>query len=167
MDSKKACPTVPPLYTWDSGTKGKGGTPLGTTDGTNSLKALALAVLAVPPERDKVGQEVGQGKNLVPEATKVVGQKTGAFSFGEENLSLEKYAPTPAMITHARAMLVTCPARGGRIHCWHCASCSRMRRCLAWSGVRGVVEGYRRLGLPKPYSAYLAENQDYKKGEAA
>ncbi|MCL1916140.1 MAG: hypothetical protein FWG17_05490 [Desulfovibrionaceae bacterium] len=66
-------------------------------------------------------------------------------------------APTLAMFDHARAMLVTCPEKRRRLHCWNCSRCARMRRCMAWARVRGVVEGYRRQGLPKPYSVILTE----------
>lgn len=42
------------------------GTAGGTVAGQRSLKALAQAILSVPPKRDNVGQPVGQGQNDCP-----------------------------------------------------------------------------------------------------
>ena len=115
------CPAVPPLYTWDSGTKNNSGTTNGTTGGTSSLKALALAVLDVPLERDKVGQVVGQSKNLVPRVKDVVGQKFPQ----KEKLSLEKYDPRSMnrWEAHWRAC---CPDywKG----CWNCPDADLQKR---------------------------------------
>lgn len=92
MSGNRACPTVPPLYRWDSGTKSNSGTSLGTNAGQVSLKALALAVLAVPSRRDKVGQEAGQSEKSCP-----TGEWAGGTRFGpvpplkeEEKLSPER-----------------------------------------------------------------------------
>lgn len=83
------CPTVPPIYTWDSGTAKESGTARGTTRGTQSLKALAQAILTVPPDRDRVGQKAGQGGKAVPQVNKPAGQNF----FQKEKVSLEKYDP--------------------------------------------------------------------------
>lgn len=156
MSSEIACPTVPPLYTWDSGTKENAGTNLGTRAGQASLKALAQAILTVPLERDKMGQEVGQGQNSVPRAKEPVGQKIAHSSpLGEEILSLEKYDPTPAQLAYARRMLVDCSTTGGKLHCWHCSRCSKAQVCTAWHSRRADVEFFRQS--EEPYSLYLVE----------
>jgi len=82
------CPTVPPIYTWDSGTAKESGTARGTTRGTQSLKALAQAILTVPTDRDRAGQKSGQGEKAVPQVDKPVGQEF----FQKEKVSLEKYS---------------------------------------------------------------------------
>jgi hypothetical protein len=74
MSSKNACPAVPRIYTWDSGTKQYSGTNPGTSGGTKSLKCLAQAVLAVPHRRDKAGQGWDKTQNLVPGGKTSVGQ---------------------------------------------------------------------------------------------
>jgi hypothetical protein len=48
---------------------------------------LALAVLAVPPERDKRDKGWDKGKNLVPQGQEALGQKIPQ----KEKVSLEKY----------------------------------------------------------------------------
>ncbi len=157
MSSENACPTVPPLYTWDSGTKEKRGTVSGTRAGQVSLKALARAFWLVPPERDKTGQEAGQSKNLVSRPGNPVGQKTAHNSPQcEEKLSLEKYDPTPEQIAHARRMLVDCPATRGKRHCWHCSRCGDARKCSAWRARAAYVESFRQS--EKPYSLFLVES---------
>ena len=106
MNCNSECPTVPPLYTWDSGTVPNKRDSHWDSRGTVSLKSLALAILSVPLERGKVGQSAGQSKNIVPQAGGRLGQKTaGAFPHGEEKLSLEKYdsADAPGSVNVADA----------------------------------------------------------------
>ena len=144
MSSKYPCPTVPPLYTWDSGTKDLSGTDCGTTAGQGSIKALAQAFLAVPLKRDKVGQEAGQGEKSCPTKDTALGQ---TFS-----------PPDPAALAHARRMLVSCPVQGRSLHCWYCSRCSEAGKCPAWRSRRADVEFFRKS--EKPYSLYLVEEME-------
>lgn len=124
MNSNSECPTVPPLYTWDSGTVRNKRDSRWDSPGTASLKALALAVLSVPLERDKVGQSVGQRKNTVPRAGEGLGQKTaGVFPHGEEKLSLEKYdsASIPASPRRCLECSMWRSTPGG---CWWVGRCA-------------------------------------------
>lgn len=117
MSSNRACPTVPPLYTWDSGTKSNSGTGLGTRAGQASLKALALAVLAVPPERDKAGQEAGQSEKSCPTEFGPVGQESPPVPplKEEENLSLEKYDSDRQLKPGACRKRLTSPGQAGAL----------------------------------------------------
>ena len=105
MSSKQSCPTVPPLYTWDSGTRGCERDSKWDKPGTGSLKSLALAVLSVPPERDKRDNVRDKGEKLVPRAQEALGQKSPQ----KEKVSLEKYDTSTAPATgpsHAVAYLI-------------------------------------------------------------
>ena len=157
MSSENVCPTVPPLYTWDSGTKDNMRDNSWDKPGTKSLKALAQAFLSVPSERDKVGQGAGQPQKSCPTDEAVVGQKTAQNSPSEEEvLSLEKYdTPTPEQITHANCMLVMCPVQGRNLHCWHCSRCGDTQTCKVWQTRRADVEFFRKSG--PPFSLYLVE----------
>jgi hypothetical protein len=69
-----ACPAVPPLYSWDSGTRAVSRNSQRGKLGTISLNLLKLAVLSVPFERDNAEQEAGHRENSVPGGKKAVGQ---------------------------------------------------------------------------------------------
>ena len=129
----------------------KSGTDLGTEAGQGSIKALAQAFLAVPLDRDKVGQGVGQAEKSCPTPTGTVGQEivpvTIAAAGGE---------PTPEQIAHARRMLVNCPFTGGKLHCWHCSRCDDAGTCRAWRIRRRDVELFR--NCEAPYSLFLVES---------
>ena len=157
MSNENVCPTVPPLYTWDTGTKGDVRDNGWDKPGTKSLKALAQAFLSVPPERDKAGQRVGQTQKSCPTGEAVVGQKkTADFPPKEEKLSLEKYdTPTPEQVAYARRLMVDCPMNKWKVHVWYCARCRGANQCTAWRHLRGEVEFFRQSG--KPYSLHLAE----------
>ena len=96
MNSEQACPTVPPLYTWDSGTRNFRGTNGGTSVGQGSLKALAQAVLRCPTSLGQAGQDVGQAIKSCPTGQEAPGTKNEShFSPEERKLSLEKWKPNP------------------------------------------------------------------------
>jgi hypothetical protein len=63
--------------------------------------------------------------------------------------------PTPAQLAHARRMLVTCPATGGKVHCWHCSRCPEARTCLSWRVRRSDVESFRQS--EEPFSLFLVK----------
>ena len=84
MSGEKVCPTVPPPYRWDSGTSGiERDKPWGKP-GTKSLKALAHAVLAVPLEWDKAGQDAGQPPKSCPTGDDSLGTKISEKLSAEE-----------------------------------------------------------------------------------
>lgn len=144
MINKDDCPTVPPLYTWDSGTAENNGTLVGTTAGQASLKALALAFLTVPEKRDIVGQDAGQVKKSVPAISAHLGQQT------------ELEQPDPRSIDHALSLMVDCPDHKRKLHCWYCGQCDKTRTCSAW---RTHFHKVKRLtGAGKPYSLLILED---------
>jgi hypothetical protein len=155
MNNKNVCPTVPPLYTWDSGTSDIERDDSWDKRGTKSLKALALAVLAVPLDRDKVGQDVGQALKSCPKQEAPVGQNSEELPKVHEvafHLEEEQHA---AALAHARRLLVDCPVVGGKRHCWHCSRCPGAATCQAWHERRLDVEFFRQS--EKPYSLHLVE----------
>ena len=162
MNSKSVCPTVPPLYTWDSGTRDVERDNSWDKSGTRSLKSLAQAVLAVPAHRDNVGQGAGQSEKSCPTATSPPGTR-----FVPSDLTIKgtettghpaptAYTPTSEQITHAERMLVDCPSTPGvKVHCWYCSRCDRVSQCRAWRHLSADVKWFKLSG--PPYSLYVAE----------
>ena len=175
MSNENACPTVPPPYTRDSGTRDAVRDNSRDKPGTKSLKALALATLSVPLERGKAGQGAGQASKSCPTHERAVGQKKEVvFSPKEEKLSLEKYEPsspsleeelscTSEQLAEMHRLLVRCPVRQCRLHCWNCGvRCPRGTRCTAWHGLRQDVEYFQ--GVAEPESFRLWESWIIEKG---
>jgi len=120
-----------------------------------SLKALAGAVLGVPHERDKVGQSVGQTKNLVPHGQESVGQKNQPS--GQRDKPVKEEVKKPAS-EYTQTLLVKCPLSGGDLHCWYCSRCHKMESCPAIPGhLQQKVKGYTERR--KPQSLHWVEGR--------
>ena len=147
MSIKNVCPTVPPLYTWDSGTSHTGRDMSWDKVGTRSLKALVLERFPVPlgwGSWDKMRDNL---QNLVPRKALVLGQKK-ALSHPTEI--------DPRSLDYARSLLVACPGKGRKLHCWHCSRCGYAPRCNAWRRHFRQVKEFE--GRGKPYSLLLLED---------
>lgn len=150
MKSKSACPTVPPLYTRDSGTNHKDRDNARDKPGTTSLKALALAALAVPHERDTAGQEAGQAPKSCPMHSQALGTKNSLNSSIADK-------PTPAQLAYRESILVACPEHKRKLHCWFCAHCHKKDRCREWLHLAHDVEQFEKGWRPESLFFFLEE----------
>ena len=79
----------------------------------------------------------------------------------EEGPTLED--ATPSQLAEMYRLLVRCPVRQCRVHCWNCGTrCPRGTSCTAWHGLRQDVEFFQ--GVPEPASFMLWESWIIEKG---
>ena len=101
---------------------------------------------------DQVG-EVAPGWGEQPQDAYEQGDSGGWGAPGQHDTSEQ---PDPRTIEYARSLLVACPGKGRKLHCWHCSRCGYAPRCNAWRRHYRQVKEFE--GRGKPYSLLLLED---------
>ena len=63
--------------------------------------------------------------------------------------------PDKRTLEYAKSLLVDCPGRGRKLHCWYCARCGYAPKCNAWHKHYGKMKEF--AGRGKPLSLLLLE----------